>query len=544
MKKSLLIILIVIFAVSLLTLFACTDTPATLMYDQPGTIIFEVKNSDIDPEDIDVRIKDYEDYEVDYDDDNVIISMPQMLRAVVTLSIDGYYPKTYVVSSNDYNMERTYEKKIEFDEIFTEVRIKVVTSAGYENLAFLIDGIALTEEPPYDNGYYSIFLPEGDMPLITVSGGIGYRNYHIQLTEDDIASGVCLKNAIISESDKALIVIEKGIYNISESIYYYDYEKFEVGNLIYFEVDKRDYVRATFYNQSNWQPDGFVEVTSEDMTLEDYFEFSHDDALYALYANVYVPGGNADWCLLAEKTGEDEYQPVGYSESSSLNDIYVNKSSEYTIFGMCSDGKVRSKDIDISDMTLTGYNSVDITIAFSDTVTCDSLDVEVIDVTGNQTDFTGLNIYSPTDWSYAYSLGTITGNTVSDINVGEPYDRFRLNSSELPMGYVYAGNSFNDLLEFYYNIAVEGLFKIYLSPEFDLDLTMNSSISLAGSRIEESGSYYFDSSNTVTITDFSFDGSYYVVYNGSWNSLSQYLKVTDIESDGMGGYTAEVNYYQ
>ena len=98
--------------------------------------------------------------------------------------------------------------------------------------------------------------------------------------------------------------------------------------------------------------------------------------------------------------------------------------------------------------------------------------------------------------------------------------------------------------EFYYNIAINNLIKIYLSPEFDLTLTMNSAVSLEGAQLEGYGTYYFDSSNTVTITNFSFDDYYSIIYNGNYYSLNEYFKVTDIEPGGIGWYAAEVDFYQ
>jgi hypothetical protein len=122
----------------------------------------------------------------------------------ICLSYDGYLSKTISISSEEL-LSGLVEKNITFKETKkTMVSIRVITEAPLEDVEVL--GWDFVQE----EDYFTTQLPSRDQFLtITIRAGIDYQEKTIQLTPDDLITGVVKKEIILPRTDQVILSTDK-----------------------------------------------------------------------------------------------------------------------------------------------------------------------------------------------------------------------------------------------------------------------------------------------------------------------------------------------
>ncbi|MGI6702335.1 MAG: hypothetical protein ACOX3U_07775 [Christensenellales bacterium] len=517
MKKYLILLIILIAA---LVLSACEDE--VLTYEREGSIIITVTNDEIDAKDIIVYTGE-DEADIEYKDDKIIITVYDLLRKVITLSVDGYLSQTVLVKSLDYEEDFTYETSVTFEEEYISLEVTVITEAGIEDIEFEYDEDNITYESK--GNIFNFKIKKSASPEISVSCGSDYYDYTFTLTETEINNLIGIRTIMLLKEDYSLIelTVEPGliadVYTLSNKKLFQS----RTGNNYTFGLPKDS--RSEIYIRDNWTYYGHIFLTQQKLNENDYLILDADDFNYNVKLNL-----NSDLvpdyakCTITEKSGE-EYIPIEIVPIEYNSPVEFSLDKEYYLFIMCNDGNIRYKRLDIenSELSPSYYNArvLNTEIAEDDPIL--EAVVELIDFNGEIDDYSGIEIINTSTGAVIGIMGT---ENMCTINPDSYYNGFNYNFLP-PSYYTYTPyNMFDDFSEtFLADLLENGKYSQIIYKPFDLYIHIESEENYEDIRIYNGNIYQCDSNYTVLIEDFSFTNSYFY---DSYNLFSMMNGIEDI----------------
>lgn len=438
------------------------------------------------------------------------------MRSVYTLKADGYFVKTIIIKSTDYDTERQCEVEVEFEEEYTLLSLEVVTEANYSDLRISgSDVIGYTRS----NNILDIKLEKVEDASVNIKAGNQFRDYTVTLNEDEAASGNVCKTIMLVRKTETFIEIDLGAQISVQAECDGNVSSYTQGSKHYYAVSKTYDIRFVFYDTSDYHYENIGErtVRTSELSENDYICLGVNDIERNVYltVNPYLSSSiiSSKVMFLTEKIS-DEYEVTKYYNSygNSFSAVFGNERI-YTIFTLGGDGKIRYKDLDLSQIQTEEYG-LTLEVNFDGSETVVPISAEIIDVLGDRTDFANVDIYMrKSDYSNEYLANITEGNSVS-INPTSHYDYIYCDN--LPNNYYFISTYKNQ--DFYEALFFEGAYRIEVVESIAIDIHFDYPMSLNGQTITAwvDGTYYqytIDGSSDVTINNFIWGNNYSMYYN-------------------------------
>lgn len=537
MKRTLIVIVFIIL--SLLILSSCQDEVFT--YDNPGTISIEISNEGISASDVVVRASS--DSEIEKSGKIITISQNQLLRTVVTLSVEGHISKVVVIKSLDFNENGEYSTSITFEEDYISLELTLITEAPSGEIEIESENILSYKS---HGNIYDIKLSNNETPQINISAGESFREYDLTLTQEEIEKGISSRTIMLLDYNHTMVVLNVPLshYINYQTEDYQPLNEFRKGNQALYSVNNNSDVSFYVYDEQ-YNYIGEKSLTSEMLSEHGIIslDIDHLDLNILLNITPYITNYISEyWYVIAEKEN-DEFIPIfgtcwnGYPAQYSN---VISPAKEYYVFTMGDDGKIRYKKINMDDISKDLYNSYSTDLIFDNEDPVRDISVEIIDFNGGLTDFTGVEIKD----DLFNSLATISSGNTADINPSNIFHYLTLENLPLEYEYYRVDSLYLQPEEFFFDLAIEGVYKAYVYQPFSLTIHIDSDNSYEGYYCEEFDStYYVDNNNTITIDNYKFNCNYQLsngVYtNWDFHNKTKQLKVSDIILEG-GSYHATI----
>lgn len=521
---------VLIFIVSLLLLATACDSDV-ITYDNPGTIVINILNDNIVARDILILTSD-DNVDITRSGQTITIVQDKMIRIMVTLSLEGYVSRNFVVKSLDYNDNHEYTIDITFEPAYIAMELNVITDADEEDIEITGDEIISIARL---GKIFDIQLSKAEDVNLTVSAGEQYNDYIIELSEEEISNGISSRTLMLLSEEYLVVEYQSNAgdrveIHSSSTEQMYNHKQ---GLNMLFGIAKDNNAEIRVYDdQYNYV--GQYELTIGFMADKSLINLSNNDL--SVYIRLIASPYNytymtEQWIVIAEKQG-DNYIPLysNYYYNNIETHMLFDKSKVYYVFTMGYDGLVRYKELEIELSINDGWNNKKLDVEFDTDDPVRDVQVKLVDYTENTDDFNDVSVISSNP---AYQLmGTIvTGNTLNLIP-NSYYRGIGLVFNSMNYSYMYYDSYHEDYL---YSLALDGIIEITVFTDFELYIDIDSTISYEGAYVSHlymgDPIAVVDENNTLFIEDFSFDKQYILHYDSNVYYIGNQLNTDNIYKD-------------